>query len=173
MGDWGNNARKIAANAKVVARIALGRLAIWLIAIVIAFLPAVTAIPSTVVDYRPEAIAHQINAAGAFRDLFFVVIAASILGISNLVDNIFRHKFNFTSLFQFGAILAVLYYVLLLFYGVSHFSSSLTVGAVVPDPVFERDYWVIVFTLLVSVCVELLITFNDFINDSKTGSAGK
>jgi hypothetical protein len=133
-------------------------LAIWLIAMAISAVPAVTAVPGIIIDLRPEPLAHQIEAAGAFKDLYFLIMVAGILAISNIVDNLFRRKFDYTSAFQFGAIIAVCCYVLLLIYGMMHF---LTLRTIVPEPVFVRDYWVIVFTLGLSAAVEVFIAFND------------
>lgn len=72
------------------ARIAIRaaeRIAIWLVALAIAVFPALSA-----AHVRPsfsiQEMSEKINNAGAFRDLFFVVVVMAILSMTNIIDNL-------------------------------------------------------------------------------------
>jgi hypothetical protein len=60
------------------------RLLLWFSGVFIAFLPTLLAAPE--LSINPLESAHIINTAGLFRDLFFIVVPAAVLGLSTSFD---------------------------------------------------------------------------------------
>src|SRR6266436_3383466 len=63
---------------------------LWFLAIAVALFPALQVSKASIFDFDIAEMAKLTNAAGFFRDFFFITIVIAILAISNMLDGVLR-----------------------------------------------------------------------------------
>ena len=111
-------------------------------------------------DFSIESMALATNRAGFFRDFFFITVVAGILGLSNILDNIFkRETLSLTSKLVFG-ILAV-YFIGIIVYGVNRFGVIAAIHGPLQESNFGHDFSIIRFTLIAGLITEISIVLRE------------
>lgn len=144
----------------------LERFVIWAIAVFVASFPSLYS-ASVPFSLDPRAMAWDVNQAGFFRDLFYVVITMSVLALANIWDNLLRRMSQMRSVIRGVTTLSFGFFIIALMLGTARFGtlSSLTFSTLPPakflDPLFDYDLRFIEITVAVSLLVELLIAYTD------------
>lgn len=134
------------------------RLALWIITVFVSIYPPIH-VSKVPFDFNPNDLAAQINASGSFKDLFFIVVIVSLVGILNIATDIYdRGKpSNFRSICYF---ILVPLFIINIVSGIDEFGllSSYEVQHVpVPASEFNNDMKAIYVTCGLELFVEFLL----------------
>jgi len=133
------------------------RLAVWTVSVGVAFVPAVSGAqiwPST--DFFN--MMTEINDHKFFREVFFVTIILSILGVTNLIDNIFRRKTPENELFKAVAWSTFAFFILLIVYGTYAFT-ILKANESLGDRALYLNSLMVLVAMIAGAVTEVLIAF--------------
>lgn len=134
---------------------------LWVLAIIVALFPALQASHASVFDFDIAEMAQATNAAGFFRDFFFITIVISILAISNMVDSMFRTRGKMGDFSKVCFILLGAYFIVLLIYGTSQFIDIAEVHKALNDQAFNHDYNIIRYTMFAGFGTEIIIALRE------------
>jgi hypothetical protein len=128
------------------------RIALWWIGIAAAAFPPLFSIGF--VDLNPWVVARVANAHHLFRDLFYLIVIAAVLAISNLLNFVAsKYKESHTFLCALS-VFGLLFFMIALAIGLVGFTDVPTDGTVA-SPALGKWTWAIVLTLFVSLVVEI------------------
>lgn len=144
-----------AAAGRVFVRI-LDRTSIWFVSVCVSALPALSE-GDVPLSFHLGAMAASVNKNGHFQDLYFIIIALSIVSITNLVDNCLRNLQKIHPLLRWPVTPALLGYILILVYATSRFRSLAELHGIVPPMVFESDWHAIKVILVATAITEVFI----------------
>jgi hypothetical protein len=135
------------------------RLAIWVVAVGIAFVPAISGARTRPSPFFMD-LFWRINLAGFFREVFFVAIIIAIIGITNLIDNILRRQNIIHPFFRMAAWLAFSYYILLIVYGTYVFT-VIPLHSAIEIQDFYVDCGVLIGAMIAGAVTEILIAIGE------------
>jgi hypothetical protein len=136
------------------------RFLIWLLAMTCAIIPAVH-VAGVHLSPDIDLMADAVNKVGFFHEFYFVVIIASIFGISNILYSSFflDKRINLTIACAFGT--ALLFFLYALVDGVLRFSDIAHMKTPVDVLDLNYDVGFIQFTLVVGVFTEIAIALRE------------
>jgi hypothetical protein len=144
---------------------------LWILAVTVALFPALQVSKASVFDFDIAEMAQATNAAGFFRDFFFITIVIAILAISNIVDSVLRSNgkigdFSIICFLVLGA-----YFIVLLLFGTSHFVDIATLHGALNEKAFNHDYNIIRYTMLAGLATEIIIALREPVASSPVVTA--
>lgn len=139
----------------------LVRPTLWGLAIIVALFPALQVSKAGVFDFDIAQMARMTNAAGFFRDFFYITIVIAILALSNMLDSVLRshNKVNDFSVICF--VLLGAYFIYILLFGTSHFIEIATIHEALNERDFAHDYNIIRTTMLAGLATEIIIALRE------------
>lgn len=145
-----------------------GRLAIWLIAVLMAITPPLYL--SNVWPWQLSNMANAVNKAGFFRDFFFITVVLSALSFSSLLESVFVRDGPKPDWLKFIALVGCLYY----FYMVFVATLKITRLAAVHGPISDisTEVQLILITLAMGLLTELGVSLRDWYYHLQTQRRG-
>lgn len=158
MAPFPDYVRAVGAFASELATRCTIRFSLWAITVFVSLFPPVHAARVSL-DFDLDDVAAKINAQGSFRDLFYIVVIVSLVGVLNIVTDIID-KGRPNNFHVCCYLIAGFVFVYLIFSGVDEFSRLSTAEGdalrLVPAQ-FAADMRVIYVTCLLELSVEFLL----------------
>ena len=140
------------------------RVALWAIGIAAAAFPTLFSIGY--MDLSPWEIAKAANAHHVFRDLFYLIVIASVLAVSNLI-NFIASKYKTSHAFLCAlSLFGLLFFMIALAIGFVGFT-DVPIDGTVSANTLGKWTWAIVLTLIVSLIVEVTMAAVDLFDPPK------
>jgi hypothetical protein len=134
---------------------------LWFLAIAVALFPALQVSKASIFDFDIAEMAKLTNAAGFFRDFFFITIVIAILAISNMLDSVLRAQGKVGDFSVICFVLLGAYFIVILLFGTSHFIEIATIHGALNEKDFGHDYNIIRSTMLAGLATEIIIALRE------------
>jgi hypothetical protein len=144
----------------------------WVITIVGSIIPPVFAANADFPEW-PSLLGKQVNDAGLFRDLFYIVVVISILGICNLVYSYSVVEGRSNLWITVVSLVCGAFFLYMLMFGTLHFSRLFVMTSHMNQDALNHDLNIIWFTSAVGLAAEVVIAFRERIFRSSRNPQGR
>jgi hypothetical protein len=139
------------------------RLIIWGAAVFVASWPAME-LSNAGYSFDIRAMGSAVQSAGHFKDFFYISIVISIIGLSNIFDNIATsrrtgHTIGDLSFITFSLLAITL--LATLFYSLPHFVHIVQTQTPLDQATINRDFDIIRNCILAGIATELVIALRE------------
>lgn len=135
------------------------RLVVWLLAVSVAAFPPLYAADSALPPWHPHQLIERVTAAGLFRDLFYVTIIISIIGLSNILFIIFVAEGYINNWIKAGMFVMIVVFLFFIMSGIGEFSvlAKIAEGHAPPVEKVEYDTLFLTYAAMFGVATELVL----------------
>lgn len=139
------------------------RIILWGIAVIGSLFPPFYAADARIsLDFI--GMVAKVNKAGFFRDVFYVAIVIALIGISNILSDVFTSSKKPHLWAGAVYLLAIAYFLAVVIYGTGAFSRMANAGeaahVIAPDD-FNYDLGVIFWTVVVGLLTEMVLAWRE------------
>lgn len=135
----------------------------WIITIVGSLIPPIFAANAEFPDW-PSELGKHINDAGLFRDLFYIVVVISILGICNIVYSYSVNKGRPSLWILVISLICGAFFLYMLVFGTLHFSKLFSMNSHMTREALNHDLNIIWLTSIIGLAAEVVIAFRERIS---------